>query len=235
MSAPYRVPLHSRILRPPMKAIFQGLFHLLSDVCICGQENVPRGQAYIVAINHISLYDPPFALAFWPEMVEAMGAVDIWHRRGQKWLARMYHGIPVHRGEYDRDLFDKALSVLASGRPLLLAPEGGRSHVTSMRQGRPGIAFLAEEAKVPVIPAGVFGTTDDFWHRAKQGQRPRLEMHIGRPLHLPLIAGQGAERRIARQRNADLVMAHVAGLLPAEYRGYYAHSAVIQNGSLQQE
>ncbi len=227
MNAMYRVPLYSRLLRPLMKAVFQGLFHILSDVHITGQENVPRGQAYIAAINHISLYDPPFALAFWPEMVEALGAVDIWHRPGQKWLARMYHGIPVHRGEYDRQVFDKALAVLSAGRPLLLAPEGGRSHATSMRQAKPGVAFLAEQTGVPVVPAGIFGTTDDFWHRAKSGQRPRLEMRIGKPLRLPPVEGKGAERRIARQRNADLVMAHIAGLLPPEYRGYYADSAIL--------
>jgi 1-acyl-sn-glycerol-3-phosphate acyltransferase len=211
-----------------MKAVFQGLFRLLSDVCIHGQENVPRRQAYIVVINHISLYDPPFALAFWPEMLEAMGASDIWRRPGQKWLARMYHGIPVHRGEYDREVFDKALAVLASNRPLLLAPEGGRSHATSMRQAKPGVAFLVEQAGVPVIPAGIFGTTDDFWHRARSGHRPRLEMCIGKPLQLPPVDGKGAERRLARQRNADLVMAHVASLLPPEYRGYYTDEVIFQ-------
>lgn len=227
MSVTYSVPLHSRLLRPLMKAVFQGLFHLLSEVHIIGRENVPRGQAYIAAINHISLYDPPFALAFWPEMIEALGAIDIWQRPGQKWLVRLYHGIPVHRGEYDRRVFDQALAVLASGRPLLLAPEGGRSHVTSMRQAKPGVAFLAEQTGVPVIPTGIFGTTDDFWHRARRGQRPRLEMHIGKPLYLPPVEGKGAERRVARQRNTDLVMAHIAGLLPPEYRGYYAESAIL--------
>lgn len=229
LTVPYRPPLYSRLLRPLMKAVFQGLFYLLGEVHVYGQENVPRGQAYIAAINHISLYDPPFAMAFWPEMVEVLGAVDVWHRPGQKWLARLYHGIPVHRGEYDRQAFDKALAVLASGRPLLLAPEGGRSHVPAMRQAKAGVAFLAERANVPVVPAGIFGTTDDFWHRAKNGERPRLEMRIGKPLCLPPVTELGTERRLSRQRNADLVMAHIAGLLPPHYRGYYAESAMPQS------
>lgn len=228
MSASYRVPLHSRILRPVMKVIFQRLFHVLSDVEVAGKENIPYGRAYLVAINHISLYDPPFAVSFWPEMVEVAGAAEIWQRPGQKYLARMYHGIPVYRGEYDRELFNKVLDVLASGRPLLMAPEGTRSHSTSMRQAKPGIAFLADEAGVPVIPAGIFGTTDDFWQRATHGERPHLKMHIGKPLNLPPVEGKGSERRMARQQNVDLVMAHIAGLLPEEYRGYYAGSAILQ-------
>ena len=41
------------------------------------------------------------------------------------------------------------------------------------------------------------------------------------------ITEKGAARREARQRNADLVMQYVAGLLPEEYRGVYADSAII--------
>jgi len=38
---------------------------------------------------------------------------------------------------------------------------------------------------------------------------------------------KGAARREARQQYADLVMSHIAGLLPPEYRGVYADSAIV--------
>lgn len=221
----YRVPLQNRIARVLIKPIFQGIFHLLAGIKVTGQENVPWGKPYLVAINHISTFDPPFVMAFWPEMLEGMGAVDIWNRPGQAQLVRLYHAIPVHRGEYDRILFDKALGVLASGKPLLLAPEGGRSHSEAMQRARPGIAFIVEKAQVPVLPVGVIGTTDDFFKRAIRAQRPRLEMRIGEPINLPVVTGKGEERREARQRNADLVMEHIARLLPEAYRGYYGRTA----------
>lgn len=226
MSPEYRNPLHSQILRPTLKAIFRTIFHILAKVKISGKENVPYGKAYVIAINHVSLYDPPFAVSFWPEITEVMGAVDIWHRPGQNLLVHLYSGIPVHRGEYDRQLIEKVLAVLRSGRPLLIAPEGGRSHVTAMRRAMPGVAYILEEAQVPVVPVGIVGTTDDFWQRAKRGERPQLEMRIGKFFHLPQIEGKGAERHAARQRNADLVMSHIAGLLPEEYRGVYAETAI---------
>jgi hypothetical protein len=53
-----------------------------------------------------------------------------------------------------------------------------------------------------------------------------LEMRIGNPIQLPPVEGKGAERRDSRQRNADLVMCHIAGLLPEEYRGVYAENAI---------
>jgi 1-acyl-sn-glycerol-3-phosphate acyltransferase len=54
-------------------------------------------------------------------------------------------------------------------------------------------------------------------------------LRIGRPFTLPAIEGRGEARREARQRNADLVMQHIAGLLPPEYRGVYADSAIISS------
>jgi len=222
----YQVPLINRIARQFAKPIFQGIFHLLAKVKVIGRENIPFGKPYLVAINHISMFDPPFTLTFWPEMLEAMGASIIWEKPGQAQLVRLYHAIPVHRGEYDRVLFDKVLSVLAAGRPLLIAPEGTRSHREEMSRARPGIAFIIERAQVPVLPVGVVGTTDDFFKKGIRGQRPLIELRIGKPVALPPVTGRGDERHSARQRNADLVMAHIAGLLPEYYRGYYADSAI---------
>jgi 1-acyl-sn-glycerol-3-phosphate acyltransferase len=222
----YNVPIQNHLARVVLKPVFQGLFHLLARIKVTGHENVPFGKPYIVAFNHISTFDPPFIMAFWPEMIEGMGAVDIWNRPGQAQLVRLYHAIPVHRGEYDRALVDSVLSVLASGKPLVVAPEGGRSHEVAMRRARPGIAFLVEKARVPVVPVGIIGTTDDFFKRAIRFERRLLELRIGKPIHLSLETNNSEGRREVRQRNADFVMAHIAGLLPEAYRGYYAETAV---------
>lgn len=222
MSSDYSVPAHTRLLRFVLRPVFRGLFYLLSRVKISGLENVPRQGAYMIAINHVSLYEAPFMLAFWPVAPEAVGAVDIWQRRGQSTLARIYGGIPVHRGEYDRNLIDKMVAALHSGRPLLIAPEGGRSHTPGMRRALPGVAFVVEKADVPVVPVGVVGTTDDFLARALRGKRPTLEMRIGEPLRLPKHSNNRGTRRDTRQQNVDLIMKHIARLVPDEYRGVYA-------------
>ena len=228
VTSAYRVPLHNRIARFLFKPVFRGLFKILGRVTLAGQENVPLGQPYLATFNHISAFDPALAVVLWPEMIEVIGAREIWRKPGQGQLAWLYYGIKISRGEYDREVFDKALSVLGAGRPLLMSPEGGRSHATALRRAKPGLAFILERAHVPVVPVGIVGTTDDFLVRALRGQRPALEMRIGKPLWLPQVTGKGEERRERRQRNADLVMAHIAGLLPEHYRGVYAEDAVVQ-------
>lgn len=222
----YRVPFHSQILRPFMRPFFRMLFLVLGRVQVTGEENVPRRQAYIVAMNHISIFDPPLVVAFWPEALEVVGASDVFEKKGQGLLLKMYGVIPVHRGDYDRVLLDKVLSVLRMGRPLMIAPEGGRSHVPAMRHAKPGIGYIIEHSGVPVVPVGLVGTTDDFWQRSRRGEKPLLEMRIGKRIQFPPVAAKGGERRAVRQKYADLVMSHIAGLLPPEYRGVYAESAL---------
>lgn len=217
----YQVPWVNRINRRLMRPLFRGLFHLLGKVKLYGLENIPANRGYVIAVNHISLLEVPFMAAFWPEVIEIIGAADVWTRPGQNVIVRLYHGLQVRRGEFDRRVMDNALNVLSSGYPLMIAPEGGRSHTPGMRRAQPGIAYIVDKARVPVVPVGILGSTEDFIPKALRFEQPPLEMHIGKPLDLPPIEGRGAERRAARQRHADLVMAHIAALLPEEYWGYY--------------
>jgi len=227
----YQVPWINRVNRRIMRPIFRGLFHLLGRVRLYGREHIPKQGAYVIAVNHISLIEVPFMAAFWPETLEIIGAADVWTRPGQNVIVRLYHGIQVRRGEFDRGVMDNALNVLASGRPLMIAPEGGRSHTPGMRRGQPGVSYIVDKARVPVVPVGVVGSTEEYIPDALRFKRPPLEMHVGKPVNLPPITGRGAERREARQRNADLVMAHIAALLPKEYRGFYENYQVFLSES----
>ena len=225
----YDIPLRFRIIRPLLKTLFRGIFHRLARVKMMGQENIPYGSSYVAAINHVSIFDPPFVAAFWPEELEIIGAIDVFGKPGQGQLLRLYGVIPVYRGDYDRSLFTKLISILKSGRPLLIAPEGARSHEPGMQRAKPGVAYLVEKTNVPVLPVGIVGTTEDFWQRARRGQKPLLEMRIGKPITLPPITTQGTQKHADRQRNADLVMSYLAGLLPEEYRGVYAGSVLFSS------
>lgn len=223
---PYPIPFHIQVNRIILHPLIRTLFHILGHVKVFGRENIRFGKPYVIAMNHISIFDPPLLITFWPEQPEVIGAADVFEKKGQGPLLSMYGVIPVHRGDYDRMLLERVLAILKAGRPLVIAPEGGRSHEPAMRRAMPGVGYIIEHAQVPVIPVGLVGTTDDFWQRAKRGEKPNLEMRIGKPIRFPPMTQKGMERREARQRNADLVMRHIAGLLPDEYHGFYAGQAI---------
>ena len=210
-----------------LTGVFRLIFRLLGRVTISGKENIPTGKPYVVAMNHVSIYDPPLVAAFWPEQLEIIGASDVFQKPGQGQILKAYGVIPVHRGDYDRVLFTKIISVIRAGYPLLIAPEGGRSHVPGMKRAMPGISYIIEQTHVPIVPVGIVGTTEDFWQRARRGERPPLALHIGKPILLPEITAKGTEKHELRQQNADLVMRYLAGLLPEEYRGVYRGSAIL--------
>lgn len=225
---PYHVPFYIKFNRIYLRFGIRTLFKIMGRVKVTGQENIPLGKPYVIAMNHISIFDPPLVVTFWPEEPEVIGAIDVFQKRGQGTLLSLYGVIPVHRGNYDRALLDKIIAILKMGRSLVIAPEGGRSHEPAMHRAMPGIGYIIEHAQVPVLPVGLMGTTDDFWQRAQRGEKPQLEMRIGKLIHFPPIDEKGAERREARQKNADLVMRHIAGLLPEEYHGAYAGQAILQ-------
>jgi len=223
MNSEYTLPTKVRLARGLLRPTFRIVFHSLSRVKVTGEENVPQKGAYLIAFNHVSMYEPPLICAFWPVAPEALGAAEIWERPGQSQLARWYGGIPVHRNQYDRKLIETALSVLQSGYPLVIAPEGGRTHTPGLRSAHRGVAFLMDKARVPVVPVGIVGSTEDFLSRAFRGERPLIEMRIGRPMVFSPADSLAMGHREARQQNTDAVMTQIAALLPPEYRGVYSN------------
>lgn len=201
---------------------FRLLFHSLAKVEIQGRENIPASGPYLVVFNHVSLYDPPFVVAFWSTPPEVLGAVDIWSRKGQATLARWYGGIPIQREEVDRKAMYAMLSALQNGRPLALSPEGGRSHQPGMRRGKAGIIFLVDKINPPVVPVGVVGTTDDFLKKALRFERPLIKMTIGKSFFVPTFEENGRTPGELRQQKVDYIMLRIAELLPEEYRGVYS-------------
>jgi 1-acyl-sn-glycerol-3-phosphate acyltransferase len=211
-----------------MRRIGRLLYSVLARVEVHGLENIPRGTAYLAALNHTSIFDAPLMLAVWPESIAAIGAADVFDKPLQGQIVALYGTTKVHRGAYDRALIDDMLETLAAGTPVLIAPEGGRSHQPAMRRAKPGIAYIVEQAGVPVVPVGVTGVMDDFLKRGLRLERPRVAVRIGQPFRLPPLEGRGEDRRAARQHNADLVMRHIAEVLPPEYHGVYAEGRTLE-------
>jgi 1-acyl-sn-glycerol-3-phosphate acyltransferase len=184
-------------------------------------ENIPEHNRYVIAFNHVSMVEIPLITAFWPTPFDIIGADVVWERSGQNIIAILWSAIRVNRTEFDRDVFKEVDKVFKAGRPLMISPEGTRSHTPGLARGKPGIAFIVNKFDVEILPVGVVGNTMEFLKQGLRGKRPPIQMYVGKPFKLPPIDGKGAERRAQRQYNTDYIMAKVAQLLPASYRGVY--------------
>lgn len=120
--------------------------------------------------------------------------------------------------------------VIDAGFPLMIAPEGTRSRTPGLARGKPGIAYIIDKAKLPVLPVAVVGNTIDFLRQGFRGKRPAIQMFVGDLIQIPPLTGRGAERRNTRQHNTDIIMARVAEMLPESYQGVYSDYGKILAG-----
>ncbi len=230
MEEQYSVPLHIRFNRRFLRVFFRILFRLLGKVELYGMDKIPKHNRYLVAFNHISLVEIPFIGAFWPVIIEIIGATVVWDRPGVSIVARMWAGIQVNRTEFDREVFKNIMQIIDADFPLMISPEGTRSHTPGLARGKPGIAYIIDKAGLPVLPVAVVGNTLDFLREGIRGKRPTIQMIVGDIIHLPPLTGRGEERRDMRQQNTDIIMARVAELLPESYQGVYVEHEKILAG-----
>lgn len=193
---------------------------------ITGRENIPKSGPYIIVLNHVSKADAPLLFVAFPPIRLRFFAGEKWEKHpifGP--IMAMAGGIYINRGEVDRTALKEATTAIANGSIFALAPEGTRSKTGQMAKARPGAAYLATRAKVPILPAAVINT-DIVGANFTRLRRTVVKAHIGKPILLPDL-----DRRIRSKELADytdLIMAHIAVLLPERYHGYYRDHPAIE-------
>lgn len=240
------------VTRRFLLALGKLLFWLLLDVKITGTDNIPTNKEPLILVaNHFSWFDVPLLTALLPLHPVFMVATEsrrLWHVR---MFMSLFNGIPIWRGQVDRNAFDHAKVVLQSGGVLGVFPEGGIDPENSFKttrgnvvlddrytfvsrlsgklvKPRPGTAFLAVQTDARILPVGLIGTekiVDNVldWRRLLRLERTAVEMRIG-PAFGPLEMDPtltGRDKRVQINNIADMIMQRIAELFPPERRGPY--------------
>ena len=222
------------------------LKRIFVSLTITGWENLPEKGPLIVISNHFSLFEAPLIGLTLPTIPTYMVATEL----QSHWFVRILFGafdlIPVWRGKVDRAALQRALQVLGEGGIVGIMPEGGivpdlmaaissgeqihrlpleqtaRQSAQLMR-ARPGVAYLATRASAQILPIAFLGT-EKIIGNMKRLRRTKVKMIIGRPFGpLTLDASlRGAARRRCLDELGDVMMRHLAALMPPKNRGPYA-------------
>ncbi|MBN1230959.1 MAG: 1-acyl-sn-glycerol-3-phosphate acyltransferase [Anaerolineales bacterium] len=223
MKSTYIVPLKIKFQRLILKTIFKIIMTIGCRVKVKGKENIPVKGPYLIVINHISYFDAPLLIAYWPFMPEVFGAADLKTRKGINFLVKFYGYIPVDRySGYDRKVLEKVQSVLSSGYTMMLAPEGTRAHDLVFKRGNPGVAYIADKARVPIVPVAISGAHGDLLKQMIRFKFPRVTLEVGETMYLPELQGNGQTLREGRQYHTDYILYSLSKMLPENYRGFYA-------------
>ena len=204
-----------------------------------GADNVPEDGAAILASNHLSFSDSFFLPLVVPRPITFLAKSDYFTGPGVKgFFTKMFFAgvgqVPVDRsgGRASEAALRTGLRILGEGSLLGIYPEGTRSPNGTLYRGKTGLARMAMEAKVPILPVAMIGT----YEIQPPGQlRPglrRVGIRIGRPLDFTRYEGLENDRFVLRSVT-DEVMYELMSLSGQEYVDMYATRAkeLIAQGS----
>ena len=134
--------------------------------------------------------------------------------------------MPIDRSGADaaEGALNSAKRILGAGELFGIYPEGTRSHDGRLYRGKTGVARLALEMKVPVIPVAVVGTDVVAPPGKKFGSFTRPVVRFGKPLDFSRYEGLENDRFILRSIT-DEIMYEIMRLSGQEYVDMYAAQA----------
>jgi len=207
------------------------LLKLLFRPWVEGLDHVPAHGAAILASNHLSFSDSIFLPLMVRRRVTFLAKSDYFTGRGLRgWLtAGFFKGVgqlPVDRsgGRASEAALRTALSVLGRGELLGIYPEGTRSPDARLYRGKTGVARMALEAGVPVIPCAMIDTAKIQPPGKVLPKIGRVGIRIGEPLDFSRYQGLQGDRFVLRSMT-DEIMYELMLLSGQEYVDVYATKA----------
>ena len=214
-----------------LKTVVLGpLLKLLFRPWVEGEEHIPEEGAAIFASNHLSFSDSIFLPLMVPRRMTFLAKSDYFTGRGIKGkaTAMFFKGVgqvPVDRsgGKAGEAALNSGLRILRRGELLGIYPEGTRSPDGRLYRGRTGVARMALEAGVPVLPVAMIGTDKAQPTGKKLPRIMRIGIRIGRPLSFARYEGMEDDRFVLRSIT-DEIMYELMLLSGQEYVDEYATS-----------
>ena len=199
------------------------IINLVAKVEVSGYEHIPKEGNFVIATNHLGILDAPlafYALDRWDIFIpvaEKWEEVPI-----LRWLGKYFNFIFIDRFNPDIKALRKIIALMDEGNNLVIAPEGTRSRVGTMIEGRPGVSYLATRLGQPILPVAIAGTEDKvLFGNLKRLRRTHITVTAGPTFTLPPLPRENRDE--ALKQFTDEIMCHIALMLPEKYHGVYAN------------
>ena len=198
---------------------------------VTGAEHVPASGPAILASNHLSYADWLFMPLTLSRRVTFVAKAEYFNTPGIKgWFQKGFFSsagqVPIDRSGASaaEGALTAAKRVLDAGDLFGIYPEGTRSHDGKLYRGKTGVARLALETGVPVIPVAVVGTDVVAPPGKTFGSFTRPMVRFGKPLDFSRYEGLENDRYILRSIT-DEIMYEIMRLSGPEYVDMYASVA----------
>lgn len=146
---------------------------------IIGQENIPETGAAILCANHTSQLDMLFLGSKIKRWIHWMAKEELFQNPLIGKFLSTLGAFPVKRGKGDVGSIKYALRLLEEQKIVGIFPEGTRVKKSFRGKAKikPGVALIAINAQVPIIPAAIVGNNKPFSH---------VKVIFGKPFQLDI-------------------------------------------------
>ncbi|MGZ8180250.1 lysophospholipid acyltransferase family protein [Williamsia sp. SKLECPSW1] len=203
---------------------------LMARPRIEGLENIPARGPAILASNHLAVVDSFYLPLMVRRRIYFLAKSEYFTGTGpkgafQRWFFSSSGQIPIDRTGADAaaGALIAARRKLEEGQLMGMYPEGTRSPDGRLFKGKTGLARIAMETGVPVIPVAMVGT-DQLNPPGTILPRPtRVTIKVGKPLDFSRFEGMNGNRFIERAVT-DEIMYELMRLSGQQYVDIYAAS-----------
>jgi 1-acyl-sn-glycerol-3-phosphate acyltransferase len=211
------------------KYIFMGpLLRLLGRPKTEGLEHILDSGPAILASNHLAVADSFYLPLVVNRRITFLAKSEYFTGTGlkgwfQRWFYTVAGQVPIDRSNADtaQAALDTAKRLLDDGKLMGMYPEGTRSPDGRLYKGKTGLARLALETGVPVIPVAMIGTDVVNPPGSTMWRFGRVTVRVGKPLDFSRFEGLAGNRFIERAV-IDEVMYELMQLSGQEYVDLYA-------------
>jgi 1-acyl-sn-glycerol-3-phosphate acyltransferase len=203
---------------------------LLGRPKVEGLEHVPSSGPVILASNHLAVIDSFFLPLVVRRRITFLAKSEYFTDTGLKgWFKRWFFTalgqVPIDRTDADsaQAALNTAGRLLGEGKLLGMYPEGTRSPDGRLYKGKTGLARLALQTGVPVIPVAMIGTNVVNPPGTTMLRFGRVTVRFGKPMDFSRFEGMAGNRFIERAV-IDEVIYELMELSGQEYVDIYAAS-----------
>lgn len=187
-------------------SLFGSAYRSLFGLKVKGRENLVREGAVLIASNHESYLDPPLIGTLYHDEMFYLARKTLMKGELLKWIYLAWNSIPVDQERPDMTSLKAIIKLLASGKRVLVFPEGERSLDGQIGVAQPGVGLIAVKSNAVIQPIRIEGARAALPRGSGRIRFEQITLHIGKPIRLTEEELQTAKGKHGYQHIADRIM-----------------------------
>lgn len=189
------------------------IFRAFLGVKVHGKKWFPKTGRVILAVNHVSGYDPFIVGTFSPRELYFLAKEELFRFPPLGKLLKKLNAIPLQREGGDRRAIQTAFHILKTEHPLLLFPEGTRSRNGKFQKVKGGVGMLAWRSGSNILPVHLSGTFRLFPNLLRR----RIRVTFGQPIKIDRFRSLQLPMKEIYRRISEEAMTRIKELEHAYY------------------